>query len=51
MHPEPLLHLALDLPNQALVCNDEEIIELKNDCGNDYAVIFIMESTQSSVET
>jgi len=39
MHPEPPLHLALDLPNQALVSNDEEIIDIQNDCGNDYVVI------------
>jgi hypothetical protein len=39
MHPEPLLHLVLDLPNQALISNDEEIIDVQNDCGIDYAVI------------
>jgi len=38
-HPEPLLHLVLDLPNQALLSNDEEMIDVQNDCGNDYAVI------------
>jgi len=51
MHPEPLLHLVLDLPNQALVSNDEEIIDIQNDCGNDYALILIMEHEQSSVNT
>jgi hypothetical protein len=39
MHPQPLLHLVLRLPNQALFSNDEEIIDGQNDCGNDYAVI------------
>jgi len=34
MHPEPLLHLIVDLPNQALVSNDKEIIDVQNDCGN-----------------
>jgi hypothetical protein len=28
MHPEPLLHLILDLPNQTLVSNDKEIIHI-----------------------
>jgi len=52
MHPEPLLHLILDLPNQALVSNDKEIIDVQNDCGDDYAVIlFVMEHEQSSVDT
>jgi len=49
MHPEPLLHLVLDLPNQALVSNDEEIIDVQNDCGIDYAVI--LKHEQSSVDT
>jgi len=35
MHLEPLLHLILDLPNQALVSNDKEIIDVQNDCCND----------------
>jgi len=49
MHPEPLRHLILDLPNQALVSNDEEIIEVPNDCSYDYAVILhVMEHKQSS---
>jgi len=39
MHPESLLHLILDLPNQALVSNDEEIIDVQNDCGDDCALI------------
>jgi len=39
MHPEPLLYLVLDLPHQALVSNDEDIIDIQNNCGNDYAVI------------
>jgi hypothetical protein len=51
MHSEPLLYLNLDLPNQALVRYDEEIIEVPNDCGNDYALILILEHKQSSVDT
>jgi len=52
MHPEPLLHLVLDQPNQALVSNDKEIIDVQNDCGNDYSVILlVMEHEQSSVDT
>jgi hypothetical protein len=31
MHPESLLHLVVDLPNQALFSNDEEIIDAQND--------------------
>jgi len=51
MHPETVLHLILDLPNQALVSNDEEIIDVQNDCSNDYALIHIVEHEQSSVDT
>jgi hypothetical protein len=52
MHPEPLLHPILDLPNQALVINDKEIIDVQNDYSNDYAVIqLVMEHEQSSVDT
>jgi len=29
MYPELLLHLILDLPNQALISNDEEIIDVQ----------------------
>ena len=50
MHPESLLHLILDLPNQALVSNDKEIIDVQNDCGND-VLFLIMEHEQSSVDT
>ena len=50
MHPEPLLHLILDLPNQALVRNDEEIIDVQNHHGNN-VMICIMEREQSSVDT
>jgi len=39
MHLEPLLHLVLDLHNQALVSNVEEIINIQNNCGNNYALI------------
>jgi hypothetical protein len=49
MHPEPLLHLSLELPNQALVSNDQEIIDVQNDRGN-YVMILIMERTLSSVD-
>jgi len=52
MHPEPLLHLVLDLPNKALVSNDKEIIDVQNDCGNDYSVtLLVMEHEQSSIDT
>jgi hypothetical protein len=52
MHPENLLHPILDLPNQALVWNDMEIIEVQNDCGDDYAVILlVMEHEQFLVDT
>jgi hypothetical protein len=52
MHPERLLHLILDLPNQALVTNDKEIIDVQNECGDDYALILlVMEHEQSSVFT
>jgi len=51
MHLEPLLHLILDLPNQALISNDEEIIDVQNDCGNDYVLILSMQHDQSSVDT
>jgi len=51
MQPEPLLHLVFDLPNQALVSNDEEIIDVQNNCGNDYVLILMREHEQSSVNT
>ena len=51
MHPECLLHLVLDLPNQALVSNGEEMFDLQNDCGNNHVRILIMEHEQSSVDT
>ena len=50
MHPEPFLHLVLYLPNQALVTNDEEIIDVQNDRGND-VLILIMQHKQSSIDT
>jgi len=50
MHPEPLLHQIFDLPNQALVNNDKEIIDVQNDWGNIYSVIFlVIENELSSV--
>jgi len=51
IHPDPLLHLVLDLPNEALVSTDEEIIDVQNNCGNGYALIRIMEQRQSSADT
>jgi len=42
IHPEPLLHLVLDLPNQVLVSNDEEIIDVQQDCGTDYTMIILI---------
>jgi hypothetical protein len=39
MHPDPLLHLILDLPNQRLLSNGKEIMDVRNDCGDDCAVI------------
>jgi hypothetical protein len=52
MHPEPLLHLFFNIPNPALIGNDKEIVEVKYDCGEDYAVILhVMEHEQSSVDT
>ena len=48
LHPEPLLNLILDLPNHAVVSNDEEIINVQNDCSDDCALIFQHE--QSSVD-
>jgi hypothetical protein len=51
MNPEPLHYLVLDLPNQALVSNYKEIIDIQNDCGNHYSVILLaMEHEQSSVD-
>jgi len=51
MHPEPLLLRILDLPNQALIINDKEIIDVQNDCGNNCAMILMAEHEQSSVDT
>jgi hypothetical protein len=51
MHPEPLPHLILDLPNQALVSNDKVIIDVQNDSSNDYVLILIMKHEQSSIDT
>jgi len=49
-HPEPLLHLVLDVPNQALVSDDDEIINIQNICCNDYALILIVKYDQSSID-
>jgi len=51
MHPEPLLHLILDLPNQVLVSKNKEIIDIQNDRSNDYRLIRILKHEQSSVNT
>ena len=51
IHPEPHFHLILDLPNQALVGNDTEIIDVQNDWGNHRASIGLIEHEQSSVDT
>jgi hypothetical protein len=51
MHPEPLLHVVIDQPNQAQVSNDKEIIDLRNDCDDDYFMIhLVMEQEQSSFD-
>ena len=39
MHLEPLPHLILDLPNQALISNDTEIIHVQSNCSDHYAMI------------
>jgi hypothetical protein len=49
MHPESLLYLALDLPNQALISNDKEIIDVENDRSDD--CVLILKHKQSSVDT
>jgi hypothetical protein len=52
MYPERLLHLILDLTNEVHISNDEEIINVENNCGDDYAVILlVVEHEQSSVDT
>jgi hypothetical protein len=51
MHPEPLPHLILHLPNQAFVSNDKEIIDVQNERGNDYVMMLLMEHESSSVGT
>jgi len=48
MHPEPLLHLVTDLPNQAHVSNHKQIINVQNNWANDCSLILIMEHVQSS---
>jgi hypothetical protein len=51
MHPEPPFHLILDLPNQALVSNDTEVIDVQNGRNNNNVLIPILENQQSSVDT
>jgi hypothetical protein len=42
----------IGLPNHTLVSNDAEIIDMQQDCVDDYAVILlIMEHEQSSFQT
>jgi hypothetical protein len=50
MHTEALLHLILDRPNQTLVRNDQEIIDIQNDRSN-YVFIHMMEYKQFSIDT
>jgi hypothetical protein len=50
MHPEPVvhvLHLILDRPNQALISNNKEIIQIQNNWGKDYATILIVMELQT----
>jgi hypothetical protein len=49
MHPEPFLHLILDLPTEALVSNDKEIIDVQDHCGDDCALI--LKHEQSCIDT
>lgn len=47
MHLESLVHLIPDHRNEVLVRNDEQIIDVQNDCPNDHTVIFlVMEQEQ-----
>jgi hypothetical protein len=50
IHLEALLLLALELPNQAFISNIKEIIDLPNDCSNDYSLILIVEHKQSTID-
>jgi hypothetical protein len=50
MDPEHLLLLVLDLPNQALVTNDKEILNVQNESAN-YVMIHIMEHEQCCIDT
>jgi hypothetical protein len=50
MHLESLPHLILDVPNQALVTNEKEIINLQNDHSNNYVLILILTHKESSVD-
>jgi hypothetical protein len=49
LHLEPLLHLILNLHNQALVGNDKEIIDLQYDYSNNCG--WILKHEQSSGDT
>jgi hypothetical protein len=49
MHPESLLSLIVDLPSQALISNDMEIIEVHNNRCNDF-LILVMKHQQSSFD-
>jgi len=50
MHLESLPHQVGDLPKKALVNNDEKIIDLQNDCGNNYVLILAVEDELFSVD-
>jgi hypothetical protein len=43
IHLEPIHHRVFDLCNQAIDTNDQEIIQVQNECGNDYAMVLIMQ--------
>jgi hypothetical protein len=50
-HSEALLHLVIHLPNLGFVSNDEDSIDIQNDCGNDNSIALIMQHKQSTVDT
>jgi hypothetical protein len=50
MHLESLDHLVRDLLKEAVVNNDEKLIEIQKDCGNEDVLILVVEDEQSSVE-
>jgi hypothetical protein len=50
IHLESLPHLVRDLLKEAVVNNDEKLIEIQKDCGNEDVLILVVEDEQSSVE-